>query len=109
MKLKDTVLVGDILKVSMSAQGDYTVAFNLQRNGQDRKKGDYMFVVERLVEFVTRVVVAFRKITGKNLDVTIADAFMVTIDTKGSTRVSFDRDGSDKVRLSCGAACCAHA
>ena len=101
LRLKYALELKEIQKVSLSSQADRTLVLHVPRNDRDKsKKGDMIFIVDNVVELVTRMYTAYHKLDPGYLDINISDAFMVTIDAKGSTRVQFDRgSASDVCRL----------
>ena len=73
---------------------------HVDRQEKDKsRKGDYLFMSDALIEIVTRVFIAYRKITSNELPITISDTFMITIDSKGSTQLTFDRASAEEVCL----------
>jgi hypothetical protein len=99
---KHVIALKDILKVSTSSQGDHLFVLHMARQdqGDDKlKKGDYMFLSEHHVEIITRLFTAYRKATNSELNVAVSDAFLVNIDAKGGTRMTFDKASSEQVSV----------
>ena len=53
----------------------------------------------RVIEIVTRVYMAHRKVTNGELSVAVSDSFEVSVDRKGPMTLSFDRSGITEVSL----------
>jgi hypothetical protein len=99
LKLKYHVPLKDVKKISCSTQGDGAVVFHVDRVEKDQAhKGDYLFLAEHLIELVTRLAMAYRLNEGRDLEVSVSDAFMVHVDAKGGTRISFDKAQAASVR-----------
>ena len=96
--LKYTIPIKDVTRISASSQTDNMFVLHVDRQEKDKsRKGDNMFMSDALIEIVTRVFIAYRKITSNELPITISDTFMITIDSKGSTQLTFDRASAEEV------------
>ena len=101
LKLKYHVPLKDINKVSCSTQADGALVIHVDRIEKDQShKGDYIFMAEHIIELVTRMAMAYRLLQGRDLEVSVSDAFMVHVDAKGGTRITFDKAQAESV-------CCA--
>ena len=87
-------MLRDVVRVSSSSQADHVFVIHIDRKEKDKdksKKGDYMLVSEHVIEIITRMFIAYRKALNSELSITISDSFLVNLDAKGGTRVTFDR------------------
>ncbi len=98
--MKYSIALNDITKLSISSQGDHTVVFHVPRSESDKSsKGDHIFIIDQLVELITRVYMAFHAKLNTYMDVNFSDSFMVNIDAKGATRFAFHDTASEEVGI----------
>lgn len=104
MKLKYAIQLNDIQHLSTTSQNDTFVVLhvNVDKEKKETSKGDHMFYCDGIIEFITKLDLAYRKhCHGHRLNISIADSFELHINRKGPTTVAIERgeEEEEEVRI----------
>eukprot|EP00043_Microstomoeca_roanoka_P019563 m.222390 g.222390 ORF g.222390 m.222390 type:complete len:1269 (+) comp17020_c3_seq1:113-3919(+) len=94
MKLKYNIALGDIQQFSTSSQSDTLVVLHVEQDREKKStsKGDHMFYCQNVIEFGTRLDLAYRKhANNARLKMTISDSFDIHISKRGATLIEIER------------------
>lgn len=99
MKLKYCIDLADVEQLSATSQSDTLVVLHVLQDKEKKStsKGDHMFYCPSLIEFATRLDLAYRKYcNNKRLEINLSDSFEIHIDRRGSTMVEIERGDAEE-------------